>query len=410
MHNVSPCSLSQPPLAVLEDQLRQLDTCGCKLGNCFPVAHIVTGTSRSAYSSSAGSRTVLKALSKHRVLEVIPKPVTADGEEEQPPHHITMIESLEGEICPPNTVYHGCAGYCDGDPYVSRQIIPASRCVMGYIECICIVVWASLADIQYRFDAPNSTLQKLSHTQDLVTLTTVPVFNVQPVGIIIYDEAVVGINSRCNGSLVEVWASGADQPFVSKQILARVQGDRRRSAEKDLATFKDRKEVDEAFAQLGSDAQDNLPKLHTLMLARKGRGRDLTSEMRDVPGILAMHIRKRRKGLFKDPMVAGLRTILEGVIAKHTRAVNTFEESGQIVKRKRWFWYDGAKMNVTPTLPDMEGNDRAAIMKLVEYVESVAQTYLDVARHERFTFISYVNVVLVAIRESPEYRGVAWSV
>ncbi|KAG1758536.1 hypothetical protein EDD22DRAFT_956775 [Suillus occidentalis] len=187
--------------------------------------------------------------------------------------------------------------------------------------------------------------------------------------------------------------------------------------------FKDRKEVDEAFAQLGSDAQDNLQKLHTLMLARKGRGRDLTSEPQDVPGILAMHvtswdwhiriskngkrdteplikavlldlakIRTRREGLFKDPMVAGLRTILEGVIAKHTRAVNTSEESGQIVKRKRWLWYDGAKIppNVTPTVEtvltadchaiharmqscqDMEGNDRVAIMKLVEYVERMS--------------------------------------
>ncbi|KAG2337508.1 hypothetical protein BDR05DRAFT_952582 [Suillus weaverae] len=187
--------------------------------------------------------------------------------------------------------------------------------------------------------------------------------------------------------------------------------------------FKDRKEVDEAFAQLGSDAQDNLQKLHTLMLARKGRGRDLTSELQDVPGILAMHvtswdwhtriskngkrdteplikavlldlvkIRKRREGLFKDPMVAGLRTILEGVIAKHTRAVNTSEESGQIVKRKKWLWYDGAKIppNVTPTVEtvltadchaiharmqscqDMEWSDRAAIMKLVEYVERMS--------------------------------------
>ncbi|KAG2029517.1 hypothetical protein BDR03DRAFT_1018283 [Suillus americanus] len=184
--------------------------------------------------------------------------------------------------------------------------------------------------------------------------------------------------------------------------------------------FKDRKEVDEAFAQLESDAQDNLQKLHALMLARKGRGRDLTSEQQDVPGILAMHvtnwdwhthiskngkrdreplikavlldlvkIRKRREGLFKDPMVAGLRTILEEVIAKHTRAVNTSGENGQTVKRKRWLWYDGAKIppDVTPTLEtvltedchtihahmqsrqDMEGNDRAAIMKLVGYVE-----------------------------------------
>ncbi|KAG1823903.1 uncharacterized protein BJ212DRAFT_707267 [Suillus subaureus] len=184
--------------------------------------------------------------------------------------------------------------------------------------------------------------------------------------------------------------------------------------------FKDRKEVNEAFAQLESDAQDNLQKLHALMLARKGRGRDLTSEQQDVPGILAMHvtnwdwhtriskngkrdreplikavlldlvkIRKRREGLFKDPMVAGLRTILEEVIAKHTRAVNTSGENGQTVKRKRWLWYDGAKIppDVTPALEtvltedchtinahmqsrqDMEGNDRAAIMKLVGYVE-----------------------------------------
>ncbi|KAG1896020.1 superkiller protein 3 [Suillus fuscotomentosus] len=50
---------------------------------------------------------------------------------------------------------------------------------------------------------------------------------------------------------------------------------------------------------------------------------------------------------------------------------------------------------------------------------SVAQTYLDLARHQRFTgfvtraeqsFISCVNVVLVAIRESPGYRGVAWKI
>ncbi|KAG1901145.1 uncharacterized protein F5891DRAFT_1187843 [Suillus fuscotomentosus] len=203
--------------------------------------------------------------------------------------------------------------------------------------------------------------------------------------------------------------------------------------------FKDRKEVNEAFAQLGSDAQDNLQKLHTLMLARKGRGRDLTSEPQDVPGILAMHvtswdwhtriskngkrdaeplikavlldlvkIRKRREGLFKDPMVAGLRTILEGVIAKHTRAVNTSEESGQIVKRKRWLWYDGAKIppNVTPTVEtvltadchaihacmqscqDMEGNDRAAIMKLVEYVE-----HMSIAKATSTHSLAAVNVV-----------------
>ncbi|KAG2113725.1 superkiller protein 3 [Suillus discolor] len=50
---------------------------------------------------------------------------------------------------------------------------------------------------------------------------------------------------------------------------------------------------------------------------------------------------------------------------------------------------------------------------------SVAQTYLDLARHERFagfvtraeqSFISCVNVVLVAIRESPGHRGVAWKI
>ncbi|KAG1742187.1 superkiller protein 3 [Suillus lakei] len=50
---------------------------------------------------------------------------------------------------------------------------------------------------------------------------------------------------------------------------------------------------------------------------------------------------------------------------------------------------------------------------------SVAQTHLDLARHERFTgfvaraeqsFISCVDVVLVALRESPGYRGVAWKI
>jgi hypothetical protein len=156
------------------------------------------------------------------------------------------------------------------------------------------------------------------------------------------------------------------------------------------------------------------------MLARKGRGRDLTSESQDVPGILAMHVtswdwhtriskngkrdteplikavlldivkaRKRREGLFKDPMVAGLRTILERVIAESTRGVSKFGENGQVVKRKGWLWYDGAEIppDVTPTLEivpsddchtiharmqsrqDMEGNDHAAIMKLVGYVE-----------------------------------------
>ncbi|KAG2355063.1 hypothetical protein BDR07DRAFT_1304231 [Suillus spraguei] len=50
---------------------------------------------------------------------------------------------------------------------------------------------------------------------------------------------------------------------------------------------------------------------------------------------------------------------------------------------------------------------------------SVAQTYFDLARHERLagfvaraeqSFISCVNVTLVAIRESPGYRGVAWKI
>ncbi|KAG2153913.1 superkiller protein 3 [Suillus clintonianus] len=50
---------------------------------------------------------------------------------------------------------------------------------------------------------------------------------------------------------------------------------------------------------------------------------------------------------------------------------------------------------------------------------SIAQTHLDLARHERFTgfvaraeqsFVSCVDVVLVAIRESPGYRGVAWKI
>jgi superkiller protein 3 len=50
---------------------------------------------------------------------------------------------------------------------------------------------------------------------------------------------------------------------------------------------------------------------------------------------------------------------------------------------------------------------------------SVAQTHLDLARHERFTgfvaraeqsFISCIDVMLVAIRESPGYRGVAWKI
>ncbi|KAG1761965.1 superkiller protein 3 [Suillus occidentalis] len=50
---------------------------------------------------------------------------------------------------------------------------------------------------------------------------------------------------------------------------------------------------------------------------------------------------------------------------------------------------------------------------------SVAQAHLDLARHERFTgfvaraeqsFISCIDVLLVAIRESPGYRGVAWKI
>jgi len=48
---------------------------------------------------------------------------------------------------------------------------------------------------------------------------------------------------------------------------------------------------------------------------------------------------------------------------------------------------------------------------------SIAQTHLDLARHERLTgfvaraeqsFISCVDVMLIAIRENPGYRGVAW--
>ncbi|KAG1745363.1 superkiller protein 3 [Suillus paluster] len=50
---------------------------------------------------------------------------------------------------------------------------------------------------------------------------------------------------------------------------------------------------------------------------------------------------------------------------------------------------------------------------------SVAQTHLDLARHERFigfvaraeqSFVSCINVMLAAIQESPGYRGVAWKI
>ncbi|KAG2031386.1 hypothetical protein BDR03DRAFT_986444 [Suillus americanus] len=187
--------------------------------------------------------------------------------------------------------------------------------------------------------------------------------------------------------------------------------------------FKDRKEVDENFERLGSAGKNDLKKLRNMMALRKGRGRDLTTEPQVIRGILALHVtswdwnncvsknskrdmepfikailldlgreRTRREDLFNDPLVAGLRKILEDVIAKHAGAINMIGEGGRTIKRKRWSWYDGAEIpsdvapTTTATLTDdehvmdariqhrheLEGHDRAAIIKLISYVKHMA--------------------------------------
>ncbi|KAG1719065.1 hypothetical protein EDB19DRAFT_2030564 [Suillus lakei] len=152
--------------------------------------------------------------------------------------------------------------------------------------------------------------------------------------------------------------------------------------EEAIKPFKDRKEVDEKFAKLGTSGKDDLKTLQNLMALRKGWGRDLTIEPQMTPGILALHVtswdwnnstsknskrdvepfvkailfdlrrdRARRENLFNDPLVAGLRKVLEDLIAKHTKAVNMIGENGRTMKRKRWLWYDGAEIpsHVAPT-------------------------------------------------------------
>ncbi|KAG1727323.1 hypothetical protein EDB19DRAFT_1914266 [Suillus lakei] len=187
--------------------------------------------------------------------------------------------------------------------------------------------------------------------------------------------------------------------------------------------FKDRKEVDEKFAKLGTSGKDDLKKLQNVMALRKGRGRDLTIEPQMTPGILALHVtswdwnsstsknskrdvqpfikailldlsrdRTRREDLFNDPLIAGLRKILEGVIAKHTKAIHMIGENGGTIKRKRWSWYDGAEIpsDVTPTKAvslmaddhvmqahiqrrqELEAGDRSDFIKLISYVEHIA--------------------------------------
>ncbi|KAG1803895.1 uncharacterized protein HD556DRAFT_1437631 [Suillus plorans] len=187
--------------------------------------------------------------------------------------------------------------------------------------------------------------------------------------------------------------------------------------------FKDRKEVDEKFAKLGSGSKDGLKKLQSVMTLRKGRGRDLTTELQVTLGILALHVTSwdwnnrtsknskrdmepfikailldlgrdcnRREDLFHDPMVAGLQKTLEDVIAKHTKAINMAGENGRTIKRKRWVWYDGAEIpsDVAPTVTaslmvdehvkdahihryhELEERDRAAIVNLILYVKHMA--------------------------------------
>jgi hypothetical protein len=184
--------------------------------------------------------------------------------------------------------------------------------------------------------------------------------------------------------------------------------------------FKDRKEVDEKFERLGSEGKNDLKRLRDMIASRKGRGRDLMAEPQVIPGILALHVtswnwnecasknskrdveplikailldlgreRARREDLFNDPLVAGLRKILEGVIAKHTNAINIIGEGRRTIKQKRWLWYDGAEIpsDVAPTTTaslmddnyvidahvqhrhELEGHDRAAIIKLISYVK-----------------------------------------
>jgi hypothetical protein len=187
--------------------------------------------------------------------------------------------------------------------------------------------------------------------------------------------------------------------------------------------FKDRKEIDEKFERLGSGSKNDLKRLRDVIASRKGRRRDLMAEPQAIPGILALHVtswnwnkcasknskrdmepfikailldlgrdRARREDLFNDPLVAGLRKILEGVIAKHTNAINIIGEGRRTIKRKRWLWYDGAEIpsDVAPTTTaslmdddhvidariqhhhELEGHDRAAIIKLISYVKHMA--------------------------------------
>jgi hypothetical protein len=187
--------------------------------------------------------------------------------------------------------------------------------------------------------------------------------------------------------------------------------------------FKDRKEVNEKFAKLGTSGKDDLKILQNLMASRKGRGRDLTIEPQMTSGILALHVtswdwntstsknskrdvepfvkailfdlgrdRARRENLFKDPLIAGLRKVLEDLIAKHTNAVKMTGENGRTIKRKRWLWYDGAEIpsDITPTktvslaadnyatqariqrLQELEAGDRSDFIKLISYIQHMS--------------------------------------
>jgi hypothetical protein len=62
--------------------------------------------------------------------------------------------------------------------------------------------------------------------------------------------------------------------------------------------------------------------------------------------------RTRQEDLFNDLLVTGLWKILEGVIAKHTNAINIIGEGRRTIKQKRWLWYDGAEIlsDVAPTM------------------------------------------------------------
>ncbi|KAG1863221.1 hypothetical protein DFJ58DRAFT_774470 [Suillus subalutaceus] len=196
--------------------------------------------------------------------------------------------------------------------------------------------------------------------------------------------------------------------------------------------FKDRKEVDEKFERLGSGGKGDLKKLREVMSFRKGRGRDLMTESQVIPGILALHVtswdwnncasknskrdvdpfikailldlgrdRTRREDLFNDPLIAGLRKMLEDVIAKRTKAINMTGKGGRTIKRTRWLWYDGAEIpsDVTPTTTatltddvhvvdariqrrhELEGHDRAAIVKLISYVKHMASAKATSSTH-----------------------------